>query len=155
MIVETVDKISSLKKGEEVAKRSTLIVAILCVFKAVIGMLSGSIALTADAINSLTDIFGNMAVYAGLKLSQRRPTEKFPYGYYKAETFATFVISIIIFIAGFEIIREAAIKLINPQTVSYPSYVLVVASISAVISFILANYKGKNWKASKFSGSYS
>ena len=82
-----------LKKGERAAKYSTLTNLILSIIKGVFGLLSGSVALIADSINSFSDIFASFAVYIGLKLSQRKPNQKFPYGYYKAETLSSLIIA--------------------------------------------------------------
>lgn len=72
-----------LKRGERAAKYSTLTNLALSIIKGVFGVLSGSVALIADSIHSFSDIFASLAVYIGLKLSQRKPDEKFPYGYYR------------------------------------------------------------------------
>jgi divalent metal cation (Fe/Co/Zn/Cd) transporter len=49
------------------------------------GILSGSIALIADAIHSFTDVISSIGVFIGLKISSRKPTKEFPYGFYKTE----------------------------------------------------------------------
>ncbi|MEA1965911.1 MAG: cation diffusion facilitator family transporter, partial [Euryarchaeota archaeon] len=70
-------------------KRTALVsigvTAFLVVIKYAAGMLSGSIALVADAIHSLTDVISSIAVFIGLRISDRKPTDEFPYGFYKAE----------------------------------------------------------------------
>lgn len=92
-----------LKKGERAAQYSSLINLFLAIIKGIVGFLSGSIALIADSIHSFSDIFASLAVYIGLKLSRRKPDEKFPYGYYKVETFASLIVSALIIITGVEI----------------------------------------------------
>ena len=132
-----------LKKGETAAKYSTLANLSLAIIKGVVGVFSGSIALLADAVHSLSDIFASLAVYIGLKLSQRKPDEKFPYGYYKFETLASLVISVIIILSGFEIVIESIKSIIAPTSISIPLFAISVALISVVVSFFLAKYKDK------------
>lgn len=132
-----------LKKGERAAKYSSIINLLLAILKGIVGILSGSIALIADSIHSFTDIVASLAVYIGLRLSRRKPDEKFPYGYYKIETLISLVISALIIITGLEIAFESFNAYLNPQTIDIPLISLSVAAISAVVSFLLARYKQK------------
>jgi cation diffusion facilitator family transporter len=132
-----------LKIGEQAAKYSTVANLILAIIKIVIGVLSGSIALIADAVHSFSDIFASLAVYIGLKLSRRKPDEKFPYGYYKFETLASLIVSIIIILSGLDIIIESLNAILAPKPINLPLFALSVALISVVVSFLLARYKDK------------
>lgn len=130
-----------LKKGETAAKYSTIANLILAIIKGVVGVLSGSIALIADSIHSFSDIFASLAVYIGLRLSRRKPDEKFPYGYYKFETLASLLISVIIIITGFDIIIESFNGILAPKTLEIPLIALSVAVLSVAVSLLLAKYK--------------
>lgn len=132
-----------LKKGERAAKYSTLTNLVLSIVKGVFGLLSGSVALIADSIHSFSDIFASLAVFIGLKLSQRKPDQKFPYGYYKAETMSSLVIAIFIVLSGLEIINESIDGIINPQPLKIPFIAILVAAISVAVSLLLARYKQK------------
>ncbi|WP_424354133.1 cation diffusion facilitator family transporter [Methanobacterium sp. MBAC-LM] len=132
---------NNLKKGGKAAIYSSLINLLLALVKGVIGFLSGSIALIADSIHSFSDIVASLAVYVGLKLSMRRPDEKFPYGYYKIESFASLIISVIIVITGIEIALDSYNAFLNPSTIEIPLVALFVAALSALVSFLLARYK--------------
>jgi len=132
---------TGLKKGEKAAECSIIANFALAIIKTVAGVLSGSIALLADAVHSFSDIFSSLAVYIGLKLSQRKPDEKFPYGYYKFETLSSLIISVIIIISGFEIAMESLNGIITPKTINMPLIAITVAFISAVVSFLLTRLK--------------
>lgn len=132
-----------LKKGERAAQYSSLINLFLAIIKGIVGFLSGSIALIADSIHSFSDIFASLAVYIGLKLSRRKPDEKFPYGYYKVETFASLIVSALIIITGVEIAFDSFNAFLNPSIIEIPLISLFVAALSVVISFLLARYKEK------------
>ena len=131
------------KKGERAAKYSTLTNLGLSIIKGVFGLLSGSVALMADSIHSFSDIFASLAVYIGLKLSQRKPDQKFPYGYYKAETMSSLIIAVVIVFSGLEVIMESVQGIINPQPLKIPFIAIIVAAISVAVSFLLARYEQK------------
>ncbi len=142
----TVDKVLFLKKGERTAKLSTLAAALLLLSKGLVGILSGSIALLADAVHSLSDVSACVAVWFGLRLAQKKPTEEFPYGYYKAETLASLTVSIIILISGAQILLESVKRLASPSSISFTVLALFVAGFSATFSYLIAQYKHKTGK---------
>lgn len=74
---------------------------------------------------------------------QKKPSERFPYGYYKAETFALLIVSLTIVASGVLILIEAVNKLSQPSGILFPSLVLAAAATSGLVSFILGRYKGK------------
>jgi len=86
------------RNGERAAKLSTIILLAFSVLKGIVAIVSGSVALLADSIHSFADVFSSVAVWAGLKLVQ--PSERFPYGYYKAETLALLIVAITIASSG-------------------------------------------------------
>ncbi len=137
------NKNSMLKRGENAARSCTLVALLLGILKGLVGIVSGSVALLADAIHSISDISASLAVFMGLRLAQKKPTERFPYGYYKAESFASFIVSIIIILSGIEVMRESYDRILTPAKILLPTAAILVASVSATLSYILAVYKGK------------
>jgi cation diffusion facilitator family transporter len=130
-----------LRKGALAAKVSTAAMMVLTVLKAVVGLLSGSIALVADAIHSVADVFTSLAVWIGLRLSEGEPSEKFPYGLYRAETLAFLVVSIVVAISGAQILLESFRRILTPTPVSLVGIGLSVAAGSAIVSYLLSQYK--------------
>jgi cation diffusion facilitator family transporter len=131
------------KQGEKAASLSAFVLFALSILKGSVAVLSGSIALLADTIHSFSDIFSSIAVWAGLKLIQKKPSEKFPYGYYKAETFSLLTVSLIITVSGALILKESTDQLFEPKGVSFPVLALTTAGLSALVSYVLARIKGK------------
>nr|MDO8115907.1 cation diffusion facilitator family transporter [Candidatus Sigynarchaeota archaeon] len=131
------------RKGEKAARLSTAILLTLSAVKLIIALISGSIALLSDSIHSFADIFSAIAVWIGLKLIQKKPSERFPYGYFKAENYALLIVSSIIVVSGILIIIEAVDKLSQPSGISFPSSVFAVTAFSGVAAFILGRYKKK------------
>jgi cation diffusion facilitator family transporter len=131
------------RKGEKAAKLSAAVLLAFSVLKVIVAIISGSVALLADSLHSFADIFSSVAVWAGLKLVQRKPTERFPYGYYKAETFALLIVAITVASSGVLILVETADKLLAPTAILFPSLVLIVAVFSGMVSYFLSRYKKK------------
>jgi cation diffusion facilitator family transporter len=137
------DQRVSLKKGEEVARLSTIILLALGILKGGVSFASGSVALLAGTIDSLSDVFSSVAVWAGLRIAKKKPTERFPYGYYKAETLALLAVSLIIVTSSVLITVESFKKLFEAYVISFSGVALVVAALSAVVYYLLAKYKAK------------
>jgi cation diffusion facilitator family transporter len=101
-----------LQKGEKIAFFSTLATFLMAISKIVVGFLFNIKVLIADGFHSLSDFFLILLSYVGLKISQKEPNSKFPYGYYKVENLITLFLSILlIFLAiGFLMDLESEIS---------------------------------------------
>ncbi len=135
------EKNQLFRKGERAAIISAAVLLAFSILKGTVSVISGSVALLADSIHSFADIFSSIAVWAGLKLVQKKPTERFPYGYYKAETLALLIVAVTIVASGVLILKEAVDKLFQPSIVLFPSVVLAVAAFSGLVSYFLGRYK--------------
>ncbi len=132
-----------LRRGITISRRSTLVLVVLSIAKGTVGLLSGSIALLADAAHTFTDIAGSVIVWLGLRLSLRKPTDKFPYGFYKAESICTLIVCIIMVFTGAEILRDSIERFYVPSVISFRPLVIAVAVGSGFVSYFLARYKEK------------
>lgn len=130
-----------LKKGEEAAKLSTVIVLALGILRGIVSFASGSVALLAGTIDSFTDVFSSIAVWAGLNIAKKKPTERFPYGYFKAETFALLSVSLILVASSILIMLESFQKLFAVYVILFSDAALAVAALSTVIYYFLSKYK--------------
>jgi cation diffusion facilitator family transporter len=93
------------KQISKVAGYAFLLNLLLVIMKALLAFLSGSLAITASAIDSGTDAVASLVIYGGVKLSTKK-TRSFPMGLYKLENVASVLVALFIFLAGYEIIRE-------------------------------------------------
>lgn len=134
-------RIQLLRNGAQAARTSAVVTTMLALVKAGVGFLSGSIALLGDAVHSFADVSASVAVWLGLKLSQRRPSERFPYGFYKVETFTLLLVSLFVAVAGGEILLESLRRVMSPSPVAFVSVTLSVAALSSVVSLLLFRYK--------------
>jgi cation diffusion facilitator family transporter len=137
------DAVDFFEKGGKAAKVGFLAVLVIGALKGLVGFFSGSVSLLAQSIESLTDLFSLVAVYIGLRLSKKPPSERFPYGYYRFETLASLTISIIIFITGSGILRQSVLMVLNPQPISAKIYAIAIAASSIPVLYLLSNYTKK------------
>ena len=77
---------------------------ILAGTKIIIGITSGSIAITSDAVNNLTDSSSSLITIIGTKLAQKNPDKNHPFGFGRIEYLTSMIIGIIVLVTGFEII---------------------------------------------------
>jgi len=141
--LRTEDRAQILEKGVRAAKVSTVMTVLLACVKTAVGLLSGSIALLADAVHSFSDLFSSLAVWFGLKLSQRRFSERFPYGLYRAETLAFLAVSIVVMVSGAEILMESFKRILSSPHLTHTPATLSVAALSAFVSLLLSRYKSR------------
>jgi cation diffusion facilitator family transporter len=137
------DRAILLQKGTTVSSKSTLVLVLLSIAKGAVGLLSGSIALLADAAHTIIDIAGSGIVWLGLRLSLRKPTDRFPYGFYKAESICTLIVCIIMIFTAAEILRDSIERFYVPPMISFRPVVIAVAIGSGFVSYFLARYKEK------------
>lgn len=130
-----------LRRGITVSERSTLVLVMLSAAKVAVSLLSGSMALLADAAHTIMDIAGSVVIWLGLRLSLRKPTDQFPYGFYKAESLCTLIVCIIMLFAGAEILWDSIGRFYAPSVISFRPVVIATAIASGVVSYLLAQYK--------------
>jgi cation diffusion facilitator family transporter len=126
----------AMDQSEKIGLLSVGINSSLVVIKVILAHLSGSIALLADAIHSLSDVISSATVLAGIKISKRK-SSKFPYGLFKVENLVCLISSLFIFFAGYEIVQTVLFKeeSLRPEFLSYAmAGVLVTMAITFFFS---------------------
>lgn len=106
----------------------------LVMVKGVLSVLSGSLAVTASAIDSGTDALASLVLYIGLKLSVRK-TATFPLGLYKIENIISVLLALSIFFAGYEIARHIFISKPEMPDISLPVIAWLFACTVAIFLF--------------------
>jgi cation diffusion facilitator family transporter len=134
------NKKTQLKEGENAAAVAVLVSLVLSILKGIIGYLAGSILLITDALHNSADTLTSFASWFGLKISQKKPSEKFPYGYYKAENLTTLLVSGFILYASFNLFIEGYQKLFELSSLNRPLEALGIALTSSLVSFFLSRY---------------
>ena len=109
----------------------------LAVMKAILAILSSSLAVSAGAIDSATDSIASLVLYAGVRLSNKK-TAHFPLGLYKIENVISVIVAFFIFFAGYEIARQILTPAAEPPEVSLAVIVLLV--LGTVVTFLFGQY---------------
>lgn len=96
--------------------------ALLCGLKLVVGFLTSSLALLSDGVNSLTDAISSLGILIAVHVSHKEADPGHPFGHRRAEPIAGLVVAIFAGIAGFEVLKEALIRLYTGRELSIVGY---------------------------------
>ncbi|MBI5730470.1 MAG: cation transporter [Ignavibacteriales bacterium] len=128
-------------------KRATDIALVINIFlfiiKSIVGILSNSIAVISEALNSLTDILSSLGIKYAVKLSREKPDPNHQFGHTPAQPIAAFILSVFAFVVGINIIEESVKRLIEPQNINTIPAVYVVLVITMIIKIALSRYQVK------------
>ncbi len=104
---------------------------ILFIGKIIAGFLSGSVSVTADALNNLTDASSSLVSLLGFKLSGKPADSEHPYGHARFEYLSGLLISILIILIGFELLKSCFDKILNPAQTEFnwALFSILIASI--------------------------
>lgn len=133
-----VDPVSRARYGRLAGKVGIFCNLLLCAGKFAAGVLSGSLSITADAVNNLSDASSSVISLIGFKLSERSADKEHPYGHGRYEYVAGFVVAAIILAIGFQLLKDGVMKIIEPAPVEFgilPLAVLIV-SIAAKLALM-------------------
>jgi len=114
--------------------------AILSVSKISIGLYAGSLAVVGDGIESASDIIISVITLITAHVLSKPPNIKFPYGYEKADTIATKVLSFIIFFAGAQLAISTASRLLDETVREVPSMMAIYITIFSIAGKLFLSY---------------
>lgn len=104
------------------------------------GTMSGSIAIVSDAFNNLSDAGSSIITLLGFKLSGAKPDDDHPYGHGRMEYISGFVVSLLILLMGFELIKSSVAKIISPEPVSSDTVSLIILIAAIIIKLYMYLY---------------
>ena len=116
---------------------------LLFVFKLLSGILTGSVSITADAMNNLSDASSSIVTLLGFKLAQQPPDEDHPYGHARFEYLSGLAVAVMIMFIGFELAKSSVEKILNPTAVAFSGIAVAVllGSIAVKMWLFLFNRK--------------
>ena len=112
----------------------------LAAFKAVIGLMTHSIAIVLDAVNNISDAGSSLITIIGTKLAGREPDKKHPFGYGRIEYLSAMIISVIVLYAGVTSFIESVKKIISLKTPEYSIASLVMVYIDWHLLYITEKF---------------
>ena len=124
------------------------IVGILCNIllsagKLLVGVLSGAVSITADAMNNLTDAASSIVTLIGFKLAEKPADEKHPYGHARYEYLSGLAVAALVVVIGFELAKTSIDKILHPRAVVFTIPVIAVLVGSILVKLWLAIFNKK------------
>lgn len=104
------------------------------------GMTSGSVAVTADAFNNLSDAGSSLIALAGFWFAEKRPDTDHPFGHGRFEYIAGFVVSMAILLMGLELLKASVGKIFHPEPVDTGIWTLGILVVSIAVKLYMAYY---------------
>lgn len=112
---------------------------VLCLAKLLIGTVSGSVSITADAMNNLADASSAVVTLLGFRLAEIPADEKHPFGHARFEYLSGLAVSAMIVVIGFELARSSVGKILHPEPVVFSAALVVVLVLSILVKLLLAS----------------
>ena len=106
--------------------------AVLCAGKLFIGTVSGSVSITADAMNNLSDAASSIVTLIGFKLAEQPADEDHPYGHARYEYLSGLAVAAMVLVIGFELAKTSLDKILHPSSVAF-SVPLVIVLVGSVL----------------------
>ncbi len=116
---------------------------LLAAFKAMVGLMSNSIAIALDALNNFSDVLSSLITIIGTKLASKEPDRKHPLGHGRIEYISAVVIAGIILYAGIAALIGSVKKILDPVTPDYSVSSIIIISSAILVKIALGRYVGK------------
>ena len=147
MSKEKQDIVAAAGNREKTIVRTSIIGIIanvlLAAFKAAVGLISNSIAVTLDAVNNLSDALSSVITIIGAKLGSKKPDKKHPLGYGRIEYLSSMIVAAIVLYAGITSLVESIKKIIHPEAADYGWISLIIIAVAVVVKLLLGRYVKK------------
>lgn len=108
--------------------------------KFIAGTLSGSIAITADAFNNLSDAGSSVVTLLGFRLAGRKPNPEHPFGHGRMEYISGLVVAGLILLMGVELAKSSLSKIFHPEEIVFTPLVAVILAISIAVKLYMFYY---------------
>lgn len=124
------------------------IVGIVCnvflfIGKLLAGILSGSVSITADAMNNLTDASSSIVTLVGFKLAERPADEKHPYGHARFEYLSGLAVSAMIIVIGVELAQTSIGKIFHPEPITFSWLAAGILLVSILVKLWMSRFSGQ------------
>ena len=136
-----VEKPSNQILKERWALGSLILNSTLTVLKFIFALITGSLALMAEAVHSFSDLIASVISLISVKLAAKK-TKEYPYGLYKIENIASIIISFFLFFAAYEIIREAFFSK-EERVVQHTELAILVMFFAMIATFVYSRLELK------------
>ena len=118
--------------GTMVSIVGIIVNVLLALFKLLAGTLCGSISITADAVNNLSDAGSQVISLISFKISAKPADRDHPFGHARIEYVASMIVSFLVLLVGFELLKESIAKIISPVSTEFTIAVFIILGISVL-----------------------
>lgn len=125
---------------------------LLFTIKFTVGIMSGSISITADAFNNLSDTGSSIITIIGYKMSIKPADREHPYGHGRIEYMSGFIVAVLITLMGAELLKSSIKKIFNPVSINLGTLSIAMLIISILVKLWMAYFNRKLGKAISSSG---
>ncbi len=119
---------------------------LLCALKLTAGILGNSVAITADAMNNLSDSGSSLVSLLGFKLAEQKPDPGHPFGHGRIEYISGLIVSFIILMMGSELLKSSIEKILTPEKTEFQPIIAVILAFSIAVKLYMAFYNAKTAK---------
>lgn len=116
---------------------------LLFAFKLLAGTLSGSVSITADAVNNLSDASSSLVTLLGFRLAARPADEEHPYGHARMEYLSGLAVAVMILVIGVELVKSSVQKILHPEAVEFSVLTAAVLTGSILLKLWMALFDRK------------
>ena len=135
---------NNLPRGKKIERASWVAIGgntVLALLKIIVGIISGSMAVLADGVDSASDIITSLITLFTGKIVDKKPNMKYPYGYNRADTIAAKFLSFIIFYAGFQLLINSGKRIIYYEKPELPEFFAIYVTVFSIAGkYLLAQY---------------
>lgn len=114
--------------------------AILSLVKLIIGFLVKSIAITADAVNNMSDAISSVITIVGFKMASKPADEEHPYGHGRIEYISALIVAFLVMLVGFEFVKSSIEKILHPEKVHFELIPFIILLISITFKLWLSSF---------------
>lgn len=129
--------------GKKAGKIGIITNILLALGKLLVGILSASVSITADALNNLMDAASSIVTLIGFKLAEKPADEEHPFGHARSEYLAGLVVAMLIFVVGYELVIGSVKKILHPSMVHFSLGICIVLVASIIVKYGLSAYYKK------------
>lgn len=104
-------------------------------FKLLVGTLTGSVSITADAMNNLSDASGSIVTFIGFRVADKPADAHHPYGHARAEYLSGLGVAALILVIGIELVKTSVSKILHPTAVEFTATAAIVLLASIAVKF--------------------
>ena len=115
---------------------------ILFLGKLLAGLLAGSVAIIADAVNNLSDASSSVVTLLGFRLAQQPADEDHPYGHARYEYLSGLLVAVLILVIGVELVKSSVGKIISPEPIDFSMITVAILVASVVVKLWMSMFFG-------------